>query len=341
MDNHLYTISFVAGAESGLALVTAPDERAAVQVLKNTGRHNYQPGQYVIKSCRDLGLTSSIRTELLDEAYVNALEAYEAISAAADKLVGAPGKSAYQIAVDNGFVGSEQEWLESLKGVTTAQDIVTILGYAPVTPDQLNKKVDKVSGKQLSTMDYTYEDMSTVHRSQRYYNNPTAQVQNPRPGDICSIDKVVDVSFDPTASSQELHIPILPVTIQIELPPDIGVPPMDSGWYIEYEDSDGWIRGVPIPGSGLVFNDANDFTLYKGQYAIPIERMFYAVGRINYEYNSREWRRIPDIYADDESEALYVYGIGGYDGTNAATSTDLAAYIASLEARIQALEEAQ
>ena len=32
------------------------------------------------------------------------------------------GKSAYQIAVDNGFEGTEQEWLESLKSVLTAQD---------------------------------------------------------------------------------------------------------------------------------------------------------------------------------------------------------------------------
>ena len=32
------------------------------------------------------------------------------------------GKSAYQIAVDNGFKGTEQEWLESLKSVLTAQD---------------------------------------------------------------------------------------------------------------------------------------------------------------------------------------------------------------------------
>ena len=28
---------------------------------------------------------------------------------------GAPGKSAYEIAVENGFVGSEKEWLESLE----------------------------------------------------------------------------------------------------------------------------------------------------------------------------------------------------------------------------------
>ena len=27
-----------------------------------------------------------------------------------------PGKSAYDIAIDNGFVGTEQEWLQSLQG---------------------------------------------------------------------------------------------------------------------------------------------------------------------------------------------------------------------------------
>lgn len=33
-------------------------------------------------------------------------------------LKGQDGKSAYQIALDNGFVGSEEAWLESLKGVS-------------------------------------------------------------------------------------------------------------------------------------------------------------------------------------------------------------------------------
>ena len=31
-------------------------------------------------------------------------------------LHGKDGKSAYQIALDNGFVGTEKEWLDSLKG---------------------------------------------------------------------------------------------------------------------------------------------------------------------------------------------------------------------------------
>jgi hypothetical protein len=30
----------------------------------------------------------------------------------------AKGKSAYEIAVDNGFLGSEEEWLNSLNGIT-------------------------------------------------------------------------------------------------------------------------------------------------------------------------------------------------------------------------------
>lgn len=46
----------------------------------------------------------------------------------------ARGPSAYEVAVDNGFKGTEQEWLESLKGYTpirgidywTAQDVAAI-----------------------------------------------------------------------------------------------------------------------------------------------------------------------------------------------------------------------
>ena len=40
-------------------------------------------------------------------------------------LHGKDGKSAYQIALDNGFVGTEEEWLESLKG--TAYDDTAIV----------------------------------------------------------------------------------------------------------------------------------------------------------------------------------------------------------------------
>ena len=38
------------------------------------------------------------------------------------------GKSAYEIAVEHGFVGSEEEWLESLKG-KSAYEVAVDLGY--------------------------------------------------------------------------------------------------------------------------------------------------------------------------------------------------------------------
>ena len=40
----------------------------------------------------------------------------EAAIAGAGGIKGEDGKSAYQIAVENGFVGTEAEWIESLKG---------------------------------------------------------------------------------------------------------------------------------------------------------------------------------------------------------------------------------
>lgn len=36
--------------------------------------------------------------------------------AGAGGIKGEDGKSAYQIAIENGFIGTESEWLESLKG---------------------------------------------------------------------------------------------------------------------------------------------------------------------------------------------------------------------------------
>jgi hypothetical protein len=47
---------------------------------------------------------------------------------------GVDGLSAYEIAVQNGFVGTEQEWLQSLQPDLTAESIGTALGYDPATP---------------------------------------------------------------------------------------------------------------------------------------------------------------------------------------------------------------
>ena len=61
---------------------------------------------------------------------------------------GIAGKSAYEIAVDNGFQGTEQEWLESLQGKTPyigangnwfIEDVDTGILAAPDLSDYLSK----------------------------------------------------------------------------------------------------------------------------------------------------------------------------------------------------------
>lgn len=78
-------------------------------------------------------------------------------------LRGDKGYSAYEVAVRNGFVGTEQEWLDSLHAPlahVTTEEITDALSYTPVSPTELAAKVDKVSGKGLSSNDFTdtYKD---------------------------------------------------------------------------------------------------------------------------------------------------------------------------------------
>lgn len=47
--------------------------------------------------------------------------------------IGPEGKSAYMVAVENGFVGSEQDWLESLKPQITDTDYLAHYNLAKTT----------------------------------------------------------------------------------------------------------------------------------------------------------------------------------------------------------------
>jgi len=182
---HLYVISFTVGRESGLALVSAENEKAAFQYLRNQGNRNGFDGKkYVLIEMRDLGLTATCKVGLLSESYVNSVIAFNAIVSVAEKILrgekgdkgdqgekgdkgdkgdtgekgdkgdkgdigetgpqgekgdtgekgdkgdtgdqGLRGYSAYEVAVRDGYEGSIQEWLESLKG--TGLDTVTTQG---------------------------------------------------------------------------------------------------------------------------------------------------------------------------------------------------------------------
>lgn len=69
--------------------------------------------------------SDEISSEISDEQIATAIEEY----IAQNSIEGADGKSAYEIAVDNDFEGTEEEWLESLKGADGKDGAD---GYTPV-----------------------------------------------------------------------------------------------------------------------------------------------------------------------------------------------------------------
>lgn len=88
---YLFVISFTVGKEAGIALVAAGSERQAFEILQNSGNYNGFPEKYVLVQSRNIGLIASVAYGLLIESYVNAMEAYDAIIKAANKLVGPKG----------------------------------------------------------------------------------------------------------------------------------------------------------------------------------------------------------------------------------------------------------
>jgi len=85
------------------------------------------------------------------------------------------GLSAYEVAVKNGYVGTEQQWLASLKGAKGDTYTITDSDYEAIATKTvtkvqptLNQKVDKVEGKQLSTNDYTNVEKSKLSSLENY-----------------------------------------------------------------------------------------------------------------------------------------------------------------------------
>ncbi len=87
---HLYVISFTVGAESGLAMVAAQDEKSAFQILKNGGSRHCDG--YSLIQCRDIGMSTSCSYGLLLESFVNAKEAYDALVRFGRTITGPPGE---------------------------------------------------------------------------------------------------------------------------------------------------------------------------------------------------------------------------------------------------------
>lgn len=65
-----------------------------------------------------------------------------------DEAIGTPGKSAYEIAVDNGFEGTEEEWLASLVGVEGTQGEQGSPGEIGATGTQGTQGIQGETGSQ-------------------------------------------------------------------------------------------------------------------------------------------------------------------------------------------------
>ena len=91
-ETHLYALSFTVGSESGIALVAAGSASQAFQILKDSGSRNCHDGNhYVLIDNRDIGMVCNCHYGLLMESFVNALQAYDAIMSAANRLIGPKG----------------------------------------------------------------------------------------------------------------------------------------------------------------------------------------------------------------------------------------------------------
>lgn len=96
-NNQLYVKKYNSGDEY-INIVSTPID---YKITLNTGK---------------LELLENKQDDLTHDGTGTKYPTVDAINEALSQIVPTPGKSAYEIALENGFVGTEQEWLESLKG---------------------------------------------------------------------------------------------------------------------------------------------------------------------------------------------------------------------------------
>ena len=110
-----------------------------------------------------------------DIAHLNVLGADEFASELAPRIggsAGSNGKSAYEIAKEKGFEGTEAEWLESLKG--TGGTTVDLTSYQPKTDKNLNTASKTVVGaiNELNNKKvYTKTEVDTALKTKAEANN--------------------------------------------------------------------------------------------------------------------------------------------------------------------------
>ena len=106
--NHLYAISFTAGADSGLALVAACSKLDAEQVLRSAGRKREVPESYVIRQIDDLGVSTTLKCDLVMETQVNAVTAWDLIEEKMALICNCDGRGGSPTPIPDDYVRREE-----------------------------------------------------------------------------------------------------------------------------------------------------------------------------------------------------------------------------------------
>lgn len=178
----LYVISFTVLKEAGLALVAAKNEKQAFQILQNSGSRNCHDGNhYTLIQIREIGMIAQCHYGLLMESFVNALEAYDAIINAANKIRGPKGEDG-----KDGVDGKDGK--DGATGSVTREAVIDALGYVPASEDDKNVQGDwsqnnPDSGDYIKNRTHWTDANGDVHKLDSGYLNidssPTSGSGNP------------------------------------------------------------------------------------------------------------------------------------------------------------------
>lgn len=179
----------------------------------------------------------------LSKSYVDATLQGAGALKGQDGKNGTDGKSAYQIAVDNGFDGTEQEWLDSINGQNgkDGKDGVDgVDGFSPTITEDENNTAD-IYKLNITTKDSTFTTPNLKGKDGTGEGSSTVEIS--QEANNALVEKA-DGLYVPTTTETKVSAE---TDNQIETKDDgIYVAPTDTSNFVEKED-----------GKGL---SSNDFT---------------------------------------------------------------------------------
>ena len=242
-----------------------------------------------------------------------------------DYVDGIDGKSAYEIALDNGFVGTEKEWLESLKSTEVATDVEDIYqvalenggcvkGYEYLNPDQLFYNTIK-AGSEIPTDSPVF--MSGVSLYNILLENESDSVYNP--------DK--NAYYDKFINACGHQWVILASTVEnLETVFQINTT-ANPAYLLVYDIKHKCLRIILYPDLSNpvgVYTFKSIATLYDNDvqrlesFNLPASKWYPVVGVFSYEYNDVNNDRIDETFdiPEERIEKMYTTVDGDFFNAN-------------------------